>query len=402
MNAQKLRILITGGGSGGHIYPLIAVLETLNKTIEKTGIEAEIHYLGASGRYRFLLASQNVIIKDIVEAKLRRYFSLKNILDAPKLILSVLQAFWQVFWLMPDVLFSKGGPGSLPVVLACAFYRVPIFIHESDSAPGLANRLAGRFAKKIGVAFEATQQFFKNRKTIIFGNPIRENLIQEQLSPEEAKRVLGFNADEPLVLFFGGSLGSTRINEFVLNNLEDLLKEFQILHQTGIGNYEAIRNEVALILKNYVEEEKSRYQPIGFLEKNYKDALTAADLIISRAGGGAIFEIAAFGKPSILIPLKESASDHQKLNAYEYAKTKAAIIIEENNLLPHLFINQIKDLFSHPIKLKQMSEAAKSFAKPEAAEAITNEILNLANIEYIRPPIGEAESNEVIKKDYFS
>ena len=186
------------------------------------------------------------------------------------------------------------------------------------------------------------------------------------------------------MLFLGGSLGSERINDFVLNNLEELIKDFQVLHQTGISNYQSVKNEAAVILKDYIEEEKARYQLIGFFEKNYKDALEAADLIISRAGGGIIFEIASFGKPSILIPLKEAASDHQKLNAYEYANTKAAIIIEEKNLLPHLFINQVKDLFLYPIKLKQMSEAAKNFAKPETAQVIAEEIIGLTNVARIK------------------
>ena len=380
MASQKLRILVTGGGSGGHIYPLLAVLEALNKTIEKTRLEAEIRYLGASGRYRFLISSQNVSVIDITEAKIRRYFSLKNLFDIPKFILSLFQSFWHVFWFMPDVLFSKGGPGSLPVVLACAFYRIPIFIHESDSIPGLANKLAAKYAKKIGLAFESAEQFFDSRKTAVFGNPVRESLFSGILPQEETKRVLGFNSQEPLLLFLGGSLGSERINDFVLNNLEELIKDFQVLHQTGISNYQSVKNEAAVILKDYLEEEKTRYQLIGFFEKNYKDALEAADLIISRAGGGIIFEIAGFGKPSILIPLKEAASDHQKLNAYEYADTKAAIIIEEKNLLPHLFINQVKDLFSQPIKLKQMSEAAKNFAKPEAAQMVAEDILRLIKL----------------------
>ena len=380
MDTNKIRILVTGGGSGGHIYPLLAVLETLQETIEKNNLKAEIRYLGASGRYHFLIAGKNISVKDIAEAKIRRYFSLRNISDAPKFIFSLFQAFWHVFWFMPDVLFSKGGPGSLPVVLACAFYRIPIFIHESDSVPGLANKSAAKYAIKIGVAFESAKQFFNSAKTVVLGNPIRASLLNNVIPQQEIKKIFGFNAEEPLLLFLGGSLGSERINEFVISNLEDLLRDFQVLHQTGINNYETVKNEAGVLLKDYLEEERGRYQPIGFFEKDYKDALSAADLVISRAGGGTIFEIASFGKPSILIPLKESAADHQRLNAYEYAETQAAIVIEEKNLLPHLFINQLQDLFSQPAKLKQMGEAAKRFAKPEAAQVIAEEILGLAKV----------------------
>ena len=379
-----MRILFAGGGTGGHIYPILAVTEELQKAAINGKIDLDLRYFSDPERYNFLLASNGILVSKIFSAKLRRYFDIRNLFDIPLFFISVIQSFWKVFWFMPDVLFSKGGPGSLPVVLACWFYRVPIIIHESDSAPGLANLMASKFADRIAVSFNSATEFFiaKNsklsEKIALTGNPTRKSLTDSALEQEAAKQIFSFDSKKPLILIIGGSQGSAKINDFMLNASPELMEaDIQILHQTGVNNFDDAKKELKFILENYTEKEMARYKIVPYFEKDLQDAYAAADIIISRAGSGSIFEIAAFGKPSILIPLQKSAQNHQIQNAYEYAGSGAAIVVEEANLMPNIIISQIKKIVSDPEKFKKMSEAAKNFSKPEAAKIISEEIIKL-------------------------
>ena len=379
-----MRILFAGGGTGGHIYPILAVTEELQKAAINGKIDLNLRYFSDPERYNFLLASNGILVSKIFSAKLRRYFDIRDLFDIPLFFISVIQSFWKVFWFMPDVLFSKGGPGSLPVVLACWFYRVPIIIHESDSAPGLANLMASKFADRIAVSFNSSTEFFiaKNaelsEKIALTGNPTRKSLTDNALEQEAAKQIFSFDSKKPLILIIGGSQGSAKINDFMLNaSLELMEADIQVLHQTGVNNFDDAKKELKFILENYTEKEMARYKIVPYFEKDLQDAYAAADIIISRAGSGSIFEIAAFGKPSILIPLQKSAQNHQIQNAYEYAGSGAAIIVEEANLMPNIIISQIKKIVSDPEKFKKMSEAAKNFSKPEAAKIISEEIIKL-------------------------
>ena len=400
-----MRILFTGGGTGGHIYPIIAVAEELQKLSVEKKIEMDLRYFGSPEMFRSVLEQNGIGVSKIFSAKLRRYFDLRNFLDIPILLpLSVIQAFWKVFWFMPDVLFSKGGPGSLPVVLACRFYCVPIIIHDSDTIIGLANRLAIYWAKRIAVSFDSTAKtLLENEKlsgkVALVGNPIRKSLISpdapteasrvgvptlrrdgEILEKGTAKKIFGFNPEKPVILVIGGSQGAVKINDLMLEIVGEIIRDFQILHQTGIKNFEDFKKELDIILRNYPEEQRSRYKTVPYFEKDLKDAYTAADVVVSRASSGSIFEAAAFAKPSILIPLPEEVvGDHQTTNAYEYARTGAAVVIEQANLEPNIFLGQLKKIFSEPEKLNQMSQAAKNFAKPKAARVIAEEIIKLGS-----------------------
>ena len=386
-----MRILFTGGGTGGHIYPILAVVEELQAFAAKRNINIDLQYLGAPGNFRKLFIANGVSVSKILSAKLRRYFDLRNFFDFILFPISVIQAFWKVFWIMPDVLFSKGGPGSLPVVIACKFYQIPVVVHDSDSTIGLANKLALSFADRIAVSFiSAAEEIVgmqKNAKKaesfrakIAFvGNPIRPSLFRgDILDKQTAKKMLGFESEKPLMLILGGSQGSSTINDFMLNIAGELVKDWQIFHQTGIDNFNSVKGELAVVLKGFGEGEKSQYKIIPYFEKNIKDAYSAADIVISRASAGSIFEIAAFGKPSILIPLSEKVVGvHQIRNAYEYAKTGAAVIVEEENLKPHIFMSQLNKIIGDVDLLKKMSEAARGFSKPDAASKIAEEIIRL-------------------------
>lgn len=367
------RILLTGGGTGGHIYPLIAVAD---KLIAAPREDLELHYIGPKTPLIDELTAREIQVHHITPAKIRRYFDLRNIIDIPKFFWSLFEALFKLLFLMPDVVFSKGGPGTFAVVLAARFYMIPAVIHESDAVPSLTSRLSAKFAKRIIVSFESTLKLFPQKKMLFTGNPVREALLKNWMDEGKAKNYLGFDEDKPLILVLGGSQGSERINNLILENLETALGSFQIYHQVGDRNLKHAKEMAAFALKNASRTGLNKYILVGsFKVEEIKFAMNAADIVLSRAGAGAIFEIAAFHKPSVLIPLKESANDHQRANAYEYAKTGAAIVVEEENLKINILINQINGLLKDKEKLEKMSSAAKNFAKPEAAEKIAQEIL---------------------------
>lgn len=387
-----MRVLFTGGGSGGHIYPILAVSEELKNLASQKNIDLELYYIGAPGDFAEILENEGIAVSKIFSAKMRRYFSPRNLADILFFLpLSFIQAFWKIFWLMPDVLFSKGGPSSLPVVVASRFYGASIIIHDSDSTIGLSNQLALKFADRFAVSFESAEKSIiekakterqkseLSRKIALTGNPIRPSLVKNAPEKESAEQFFGFKTDKPLILAVGGSQGAVKINDFMLGAAKDLIKEFQILHQTGSKNFDGVKNELNVVFEYSPDEEKNMYKIKPYFENDLKNAYAAADLVISRASGGAIFEIAAFSKPSILIPIPEEiVGDHQIKNAYEYAASGAAVVVEQENLTPHIFLNEIKKLLSNPEKLKNMSLAAKKFSKPEAAKIIAEEILKLS------------------------
>lgn len=377
---KNIRILLTGGGSGGHIFPLIAVWEEINKIAQNYNFKTDFFYMGPNDEWSKILSEKGIKISYIAGGKIRRYFSFLNFLDIFKILFSFIQALLKMFFIMPDVVFSKGGPGALPVVFAAWFYRIPVLIHESDAYPGLTNLLSARFAKKIALAFEETKEYFASSKTIVVGNPVRSEILLHKIEKETAKQNLDFNPNFPLIVVIGGSQGAQKINELILLSLKDLLPITQILHQTGENNFLEVEKlaQTVLLEVSIQVEARSRYKAVPFLDaSNLGLAFSAADLIISRAGSGAIFEISAFGKPSIIIPLSESAHDHQRKNAYAYARSGAAVILEEENLLHQIFLNEIKSILKDEINYKKMSEAALNFNKQNSAQLIAEELIKI-------------------------
>ena len=404
-----MMILFTGGGTGGHLYPLIAVMRELKKI---GGDSVEVRYMGAKHDLNRELATLGIPVQTIASSKLRRYFSLLNFLDFFKFFLGFFQALVKLYIIMPDLVFSKGGPGALSVVLASWFYRTPLYIHESDAVPGITNKISGRFAKHIFLSFESAGGYFPKGKTSLVGNPIREEMLgfvgkesrkeakinpptfprdiephKEDLKPplitvarpqhiqEDGGVKLGFRSQDKLILVLGGSQGATRINNFIWENLREFVKIGSVFHQVGPANTsdaEAVVDDCKTTAPKILD----KYKWAGFLgAEELSRVLTATDIVIARAGAGSIFEIAAFGKPSILIPLGSAAGDHQTKNAYEYEKTGACVVIEEPNLTPGVVIQKVGDLLSDRQKLSDMAQAAKSFAKPDAARRIAEKIL---------------------------
>ncbi|MDO8515679.1 MAG: UDP-N-acetylglucosamine--N-acetylmuramyl-(pentapeptide) pyrophosphoryl-undecaprenol N-acetylglucosamine transferase, partial [bacterium] len=377
-----IRIAFTGGGSGGHVYPLIAVAEALREEAKKVpGVVIDLHYFGPLDDYARTIAEQNISIHPILSSKYRRYFSIENVFDVPKFFIGIFQSFFKLYGLMPDVIFSKGGPGALPVVIVGWFYRIPIIIHESDAIPGLTNSLSARFARRIAVSFPNTLEYFHPSRVVLTGNPIRSVFTHGAPEQGAAKNILGFDSTKPLLLVLGGSQGSAHINEFIVLNVINLIAFTQVLHQTGPTNFLETKKlaDASLLDLTVKEELKSRYEAVGFLDaEKLRTALSASDVVVARAGSGALAEIAAAGKPSVLIPLEGAANDHQKVNAYEFAKTGAAVVIEEENLATYIFTTTLKSILDNPEVKKKMHLASAVFGNPDAAILVANEILELA------------------------
>lgn len=364
-----MKILFTGGGTGGHILPIIAICREIRKIYQKPDLK--FFYLGPRDDFdQILLSQEGIKIKHVFSGKLRRYLTWKVFFQNPidvlfKIPIGIAQAFFYIFFLAPDLVFSKGGFGSIQGVLAGWLLRIPVFLHESDVSPGLANRFLTKFALEVFGSFPKTENF-SQKKIISVGNPVRREVLEG--SKEEAQRLLKLNQQKPVILILGGSQGAQRINDKILEILPKLLKNFSVIHQCGQRNFKEVESESRVILP---KELTSSYHLFPFLhEKELKQAYAASDFIISRAGSGSIFEIAALGKPSILVPLPEAAQNHQVKNAYAYAENKAAIVLEEANFTSHFFLEKLKYLLSQPKELKKMQKAAKEFSRPMAARII--------------------------------
>ncbi len=367
---MKIKILFTGGGTAGHIFPIIAVVREIRK-ISPEGFD--FFYLGPKDKFaKDFLSKEGIEVKTILAGKIRRYFSFWNITDFLKTPVGILQSYYYVFTISPDLIFSKGGYGSLPVVIAGKFLATPIFLHESDVFAGLANRISSKFAYEIFTAFpvEKITNLPKN-KMVSVGSPLRKEILEG--SEAEAQKIFKLAGGKPLILILGGSQGAQTINDKILIVLKDFLEQFEIIHQTGEKNFQEVKKEAEVVVG---KELAKYYHPFPFLnEAELSSAYVASDLIVSRAGAGVIFEISAVGKPSILIPLEGAAQNHQYKNAYAFSERGAALVIEESNLTPHFLLERVKSLFSQPEKLKEMRDGAKEFSKPDAGRIIAEYIV---------------------------
>ena len=370
-----MRILFTGGGTGGHFYPIIAVAEELDELIkEKHLLEPELFYLAPDPYNSGLLYEHRIEFRQISAGKLRRYFSLENFFDLFKTGWGILRSIVLVYELYPDVVFGKGGYASFPVLVAARLLRIPVVIHESDTSPGIVNAWAGKFAKSVAVSYPEAAKYFKEDKVVHTGNPVRKDIAVPII--EGAREFLKLENDIPVVLVLGGSQGAENINDIVLEALADLVKKYIIIHQTGKNNIaEAKATAEAVLFKS---EFKERYQPFDYLDTlAMRMATGVASIVISRAGS-TIFEIAAWGTPSIIIPIPESVSHDQRSNAFAYARAGACVVIEEENLTSHILKSEIDRIIDNKDISEKMHTSALAFYKPTAARLIAEEILTIA------------------------
>lgn len=371
-----MKIVFTGGGTGGHFYPIIAVAEKVNKIIDEENIiGAKLYYFSDSPYDKVALLEQGLIFEEVNAGKMRTYFSIKNFLDIFKAGLGVLNATYKMFSIYPDVVFGKGGYASFPALLAARILRIPVIIHESDSHPGRVNMWAGKFAERIAVSFKDAAQFFPEKKVAWTGQPVRSQIE----APEEKSKALEYfkiESNIPTILVLGGSQGAEIINNTVLDALPRLLENYQVIHQTGINNFKSVMERSKIVLPD--SRNKIRYQPFAYLNPlAMKMAAGAADIVISRAGS-TLFEISSWGVPSILIPFSESNGDHAKKNAFSYARVGACSVIEEMNMTGNILFSEVERILSDNTIRERMSHSAKAFYKPGSAEKIAREIFNIA------------------------
>jgi UDP-N-acetylglucosamine--N-acetylmuramyl-(pentapeptide) pyrophosphoryl-undecaprenol N-acetylglucosamine transferase len=369
-----MKILFTGGGSGGHFYPLIAIAEEVRRIAnEERLISPRLYFMAPDPYDKGLLFDNEITYVPVIAGKARRYFSLKNAVDMCKTMFGLFFALFTVFRIFPDVMVGKGGYGSFPALVAARLFNIPVFVHESDSVPGRVNRWAGTFAKRIAVSFPEAAKFFPEAHTAYTGNPIRSILLQKSEAMPADYAVKG---TEKVILIIGGSLGSVTINEAVFRILPTLLEAYSIIHQAGEKNVGDIAARAKVLLQNHPRQDA--YHPVGYISgKDLAGIGHRADLIISRAGS-TIFEIAAWGRPSILVPIGDSSGNHQTENAYNYAASGAAEVVEEYNLTSAILKGEIEKILGDDDRAAKMREAASRFAKRDAAAVIARELITMA------------------------
>ena len=321
------RIILTGGGTAGHVTPNIALLPRLRE------LQYDIQYIGSyNGMEKNLIEKQGIPYHGIASGKLRRYFSLQNFTDPFRVLKGFSEANKLIKQLKPDVIFSKGGFVSVPVVIAGKRNRVPVIIHESDMTPGLANKISIPSASKVCCNFPETLKALPADKAVLTGSPIRQELMTGD--KEKARAFCGFKETKPVILIVGGSLGAVAVNDAVRKILPELLKDFQVVHLCG---KEKVDN-LLLTTPGYVQFE--------YIQDELKDLFALSDIVISRAGANAICELLALHKPNLLIPLSAKASrGDQILNARSFERQGFSIVIEEEELSDDLLLSSIRKLY---------------------------------------------------------
>lgn len=377
-----MRIVLTGGGSAGHIVPLGPIIEMLrqqfvtNKATLPNWLQPdslELYFVGAlAGGAKDFMAGYEVPVKGVPAGKLRRYASVLTITDLLVwLPLGIVLALWHLFWLMPEVVVSKGGYGSVPVTLAAWFYRIPILLHESDAVPGLANRWGSRLARAIAVGFESARENWPVRykkKLFVTGIPVRRDL--ERFSASEAKTFFEIPATEKVLLVIGGSQGAEALNEAILKILPDLISDMTILHVTGERHFKAVQTVAAEVLAQ--SNRRTAYKVFPYLKDELGQALTVADVIISRAGATMLAELARLKKVTLLVPLPSppAASNHQLRNAELFERYGAARVLESGNVTPSLLLQNVRELMTDSGMRQQLQAGMAVMDRAGAATAL--------------------------------
>ncbi len=374
-----MKILLTGGGTGGHFYPIIAVAEELNEIAKENRlVRPSLFFMSTEPYNEGLLFENNITFVPISSGKIRRKKSpinlILNFIDLFRIGWGSIIALWKVFIIYPDVVFGKGGYTSFPALLAARILRIPVIIHESDSIPGQVNKWASKFAERIAISYPDAAKYFKKDKVAYTGNPIRREVVEPLIAG--AHKLLDLDPNTQTVLIIGGSQGARFINEVVMDALPELVKKYQVIHQTGKNNIKVVEETRDVVLQD--NPNKNRYKAFDYLNVlNLRSAAGVADIVVSRAGS-AIFEIASWAKPSIIIPIPEPTSHDQRSNAYAYARTGACEVIEEKNFSPHVLVSEVTRILENSETKTKMSQAAESFARRDSAKLIAQEITAIA------------------------
>ena len=347
------KIVLTGGGTAGHVTPNLALIPALKKE------GYEIVYIGSEqGMEKGLIEKENITYYGIPTGKLRRYLSFKNVTDVFRVISGIKEATSLIRKLKPDIVFSKGGFVAVPVVLGAKFNKVPVIVHESDMTPGLANKIAMPFAKKVCTTFPETVNYITKGKGINTGTPIRKQLFEGQ--KQKGLELCGFTEEKPIIMVMGGSLGSVKINVQLRGALPTLLKDFQLVHICGKGNFDKKL------------ENKKGYKQFEYLSEELPHIFAMSDVVISRAGSNSISEFLALKKPNLLIPLSAKASrGDQILNAQSFEKQGFSIVLQEEDMTYVSLEKAVRSLYNDRQKyIKNMENSHMSDGVKEVIKVI--------------------------------
>jgi UDP-N-acetylglucosamine--N-acetylmuramyl-(pentapeptide) pyrophosphoryl-undecaprenol N-acetylglucosamine transferase len=380
-----MRVLVSGGGTGGHIYPALAIAAGL-----QAQYQAEILFLGSDdGLETEIVPAAGYRLATIKAGRLRRYISPQTITGVLRVPLGMFQAIGIVRKFRADVAFTSGGFVSVPTALAAWLNGVPLVMHQQDVPPNLSNRLAAPLAKRISVAFADSLPYFPARKTALLGNPVRQAMLDVlATTPQEARRQLGFDAAQPLLLVTGGSQGARHLNQVICRALPELLTRcpgLQVLQISGKDLYGETRTLADSILaecdgRGGQDDLQRRYRLVAYLNEEMPLAVQAADLVFCRSGASTLTELATLSKPSIQVPLPPAiGSSPQEANAAMFGRNGAAIVIKDADLAPDMLVARAQALLSSAAQLAAMGQAAGSFARPQATQAIIQEIVAIAH-----------------------
>jgi len=368
MQKSRYKIIISGGGTGGHIFPAIAIADALTSKVS----DIEILFVGAKGRMEMeKVPAAGYKIEGLWISGLQRSLTLKNLSFPFKVIDSLLKARKIIKQFKPDAVIGVGGYASGPTLRMAGIKKIPVIIQEQNSYPGITNKLLAKFASKICVAYPGMDKFFPKAKIMKTGNPVRKEVIDVNGKKREATEFFKLNKDKPTILIIGGSLGAVSVNKSIRQNLDVWLQQgFQILWQTG-KNYIETANEVV------AEKNDNNIKVVEFI-KRMDYAYAVADIIISRAGAIAISELCAIGKPTIFIPLPGAAEDHQTKNAMELVKREAAILIKDNAATEKIGV-VVSDLMKNKDEMAKLSKNIKEMAYTDSASKIADVIIEIIN-----------------------
>ncbi len=377
---KRMNILVSGGGTGGHIYPALAVAKLLEKEYQ-----ARILYLGSDDGLETELAPAAGFPFAMIKAgKLRRYISWETITGVARVPVGMAQAVGIVRKFAPDAAFTSGGYVAVPAGLAARLNGVPLLMHQQDVPPNLSNRLIAPLATRISVAFEDAIHLVPTwaGKMLWLGNPVRQEMLDiRQVEPEQARRELGFEATAPLLVVTGGSQGARHLNQVVCEALPRLLPRCQVLQISGKQLFEETREQSEQAMADLDEEVRKRYRLVPYLNAEMPAALQAATLVLCRSGAATLSELAVLGKPSILVPLAPAiGSSPQEANADMFGRKAAAEVIKDGEMEPGKLVERVKAIIGSQARLQSMAEAALTFAKPDATQEIAAEVVNVAQM----------------------
>lgn len=351
------RIVFTGGGTAGHVTPNIALINELQQQ------GWQIDYVGsADGVEKEMIQAIDIPYHIVSSGKLRRYFSWKNFFDPVKILLGIGQAYQLLRKLKPDVVFSKGGFVAFPVVVGAWLNRIPIVAHESDMSPGLANRLSFPFVNKICVTFAVAKKHFKQQdKVVVTGTPIRQELLSG--NKDRGLALCGFNGDKPCLLVVGGSQGAQALNKCIRQALDTLCKNFQVIHLCG---------------KDKVDNafvKRAGYCQLEYANQELADLFAASEIVISRAGANALYEILALAKPHVLIPLSSKVSrGDQVQNARYFQQQGISVVVSEEILTPETLLAAVDEVSSNSTeKIEKIKKLGIESATKKIIAVILNE-----------------------------